>query len=82
MAKPKEYTIVKYHRGREYTHTGTIAQLTNAFSYTLECGHSWNYKINTQPKTIRGLINALNASVKETQGSCWDQDYYSLAEED
>ena len=81
MAKAKEYTICKYHRGREANHTGTIEQLTNYFSYTLECGHSWNYKINTHPKTIKGLINALNASVKETQGSCWDQDYYSLVED-
>ena len=80
MAKAKEYTIVKYHRGRKNEVTGTLEYLKDYFGYTLECGHSWNRRINPDPKTFKALVNALNASVRETQGSCWDPDYYSIPE--
>jgi hypothetical protein len=80
MAK-KTYTIIKNHRGRIHEHTGTLEELTNAFSYTLQCGHSWNSKIPTQPKTIKSLMSALSKSVHETQGSCYNQDSYRLKEE-
>lgn len=80
MAK-KTYTIIKNHRGHIHEHTGTLEELTNAFSYTLQCGHSWNSKIPTQPKTIKSLMSALSKSVRETQGSCYDQDSYRLKEE-
>jgi hypothetical protein len=81
MANKKIYTIIKTHRGRTHEHTGTLEELTNAFSYTLQCGHSWNSKIPTQPKTIKSLMSALSKSVHETQGSCYDQDSYRLKEE-
>lgn len=75
----KEYTIAKTHRGRFTEFTGTIDYLCeNVFGYTLECGNSWNPKINRHPKTAKALVKALNQSVAETQGCCYDQDYYEL----
>lgn len=81
MAVAKTYTIIKTRKGRESSQTGTVAELAKIYSYTLECGHSWNRKIPKEPKTIAALIKALNNSVSETQGSCFDQDYYQLKTE-
>lgn len=60
---------------------GTLAQMTKAFSYTLECGNSWNRKIKTadQIKNIQSLVINLNKSVDEIQGGCFDRDYYEEA---
>ncbi len=63
----KIYTIIKTrsrYDGSTTTSefTGTLEELTNDFSYTLECGHSWNQRINRHPKTIRGLLSAINSS--------------------
>lgn len=77
----KIYYLNKYHRGRNTIIKGTVEQLRNYFGYTLECGHSWNNKINLQPTTYKGLISAINKSYHETQGSCYDQDYVSEATE-
>jgi len=76
----KQITIIKTRRGSESPYTGTLEELVKTFSYTLECGNSWNPKINRNPKTAKGLVSALNKSVAETQGSCYDPDYYELAE--
>ena len=79
----KIYYINKYHRGRHTIIKGTINNLVhNYFGYTLSCGHSWNDKINTEPKTYKSLISNLNKSYQETMGSCFDQDYVSEATED
>lgn len=82
MKKAKKFAIEKTHRGRRHTVVGTVEELTDYFGYTLECGHSWNNKINIRPKTIKSLITALNKSVHETQGNCYDQDYYDLGSMD
>jgi hypothetical protein len=74
----KEYTIIKTHRRREREITDTLPKLIDYFSYTLLCGNSYNPKIPLEPKTIRALVSALNRSVKETQGGCYDRDYYEL----
>ena len=75
----KEYTIASYHRGRCTKYTGTLSYLIdNVFGYTLECGHSWNSKISRRPKTATALVKALNQSVEETQGGCYDRDSYEL----
>ena len=74
----KTFTVIKTRRGKETPYTGTVAELTEIFSYTLECGNSWNSKINRNPKTAVSLVSALNKSVAETQGSCYDPDYYEL----
>ncbi len=72
----KEYSIKTYHRGRESVVTGTLAYLTGYFSYTLTCGHDYNRKIPLKPKTFKSLVSALNRSVNEMQGGCYDRDYY------
>lgn len=76
----KTYTIVKTRRGQKYESTGTVAELVERFSYTLESGNSWNPKINRNPKTAKALVTALNKSVEETMGACFDPDYYELAQ--
>lgn len=86
MAKKKEYTVICTHRGRDTEYTGTIDRLVNeVFSYTLECGASWAHergcvKVNRNPKTGRSLVTALNNAVHNTQGSCFNPDYYTLKE--
>lgn len=76
----KTFTIIKTRRGNQSEFTGTIESLVKDFSYTLECGNSWNPKINRNPKTAKSLVSALNKSVAETMGACYDPDYYELAE--
>ena len=81
----KTYTIISHHRGRETEYTGTVEELTKKFSYTLECGRSWQNqkgckKVNTAPKTIKQLLTALSNAVYNTQSSCYDPDYYTLKE--
>jgi hypothetical protein len=72
----KTFKIKKTHRGRETIQEGTLAELREYFHYTLDCGHSWNHKIPLEPKTYKSLVKALNDSVTETQGGCFNQDYY------
>ena len=66
----KIYSIKETHyplfgdRVREHIWTGTIDELTEAFSYTLEVGKSWehergNKKISLKPKTIESLCRNL-----------------------
>jgi hypothetical protein len=68
------------HRSRVTIYAGTIQELrTNVFGYTLECGNSWNKKISREPKTVASLVSNLNKSVSETQGGCFDRDYFEVA---
>lgn len=84
MAKAiRYYYVKKYHRGRYTIVKGTIDQLVNNyFGYTLDCGHSWNDRINPKPKTYKSLISNLNKSYHETQGGCFDQDFVDEATEE
>ena len=63
----KVYTVKTstYGRGRTRTteYTGTLEELIAIYKYTLESGHSYNQKINTNPKTIKGLVSALSKSL-------------------
>ena len=74
----KKYAIEKYRKGRATVIEGTLDELTQYFSYTLLCGNSWNRKINRNPKSGAALVKALNQSVDETQGGCYDRDSYKL----
>lgn len=68
----KTYTITKSRdRGTPVSFTGTIEELTNIFSYTLECGASYqfekgNSKINRKPTTIVSLVSNLNKAVNNS----------------
>jgi len=62
----------RYGRGSRgnsyYYQEGTLAELTKAYSYTLEVGQSWerekgNKKINRNPKSVGTLVNNLNNAV-------------------
>jgi hypothetical protein len=75
----KEYTIISTHRGRDREVKGTLEYLTKYFGYTLECGNSYNQKIDRNPKTIKSLLSNLARSIRETQGSCYDPDSFRLA---
>ena len=81
MQNIKLIALIKTHRGRRTLWVGTLAQMTDAFSYKLECGNSRNNKIKTarEIKTIKSLVSNLNKSVKETQGGCFDRDFYEEA---
>ena len=52
-----------YQRPREEKEiTGTLKELTEYFSYTLEIGHSRRKSIPLHPKTIKSLVKAVNDS--------------------
>ena len=72
--------ISSFHRGSETIYAGTIEYLIErTFGYTLECGHSWNEKINPRPKTKKSLVKALNASAEECRRY---SDFYELSTKD
>lgn len=62
MAQKKIYTVIRTTSRGEREVSGTLEELTEYFSYTLEVGHSWNSRIPLKPRTIKSLINALNKS--------------------
>lgn len=79
----KLVAVEKYHRGRYRIVCGPIEYLRDGyFGYTLECGNSWNPRINPYPKTGAALVSALNKSYRETQGSCWDRDSVRLVKKE
>lgn len=58
--------VAKNHKGTRTIYCGSIGHLTTrVFGYLLDCGHSWNEKINPSPKTAKGLVSALNKSANE-----------------
>jgi hypothetical protein len=69
MAQPKVYTLVKVNnRGSRITLVGTVEELVQATSYTLDTGYCYqhekgNKKINCKPATIKGLVTNLNNAV-------------------
>ena len=65
----KIFKIKKSKGERETIFEGTLDHLRNGvFGYTLECGNSWNSKINRHPKSINALITAINKSYDEIEG--------------
>lgn len=73
MSKEKIYQVKKIRSGMSNTQEtifeGTLDHLkSGVFGYTLECGASWNPKINRNPKTINALIKAINMSYDEIEG--------------
>jgi hypothetical protein len=83
----KQYIITKTspYTGKEYkTRPLTIEEAVDYYSYTLECGYSWqhekgNKKINLHPKTMKSLISNLNnATNNSARNGCGD---YFVAED-
>lgn len=75
MASKKVYTIevtrISY-KGEATSHTtsGTLDELKEYFSYKLLCGSECSRKIPRDPKSIKSLVNALNASA-DVCGTCF-----------
>ena len=77
----KVYYVKSVHNGRETIWEGTLEYLKErVFGYTLECGHSYNSKINSNPKTIKSLVNALEKSAVEC--SCFGDFYFVSSKEE
>jgi hypothetical protein len=60
--------------------TGDLPYLQQYFGYTLECGNSWNKKINRYPKTIKSFISNLQKSYEEKEAACYNRTHVSLKE--
>jgi hypothetical protein len=63
----KTYILVKERNGMESRFEGSLDELTDKFSYTLECGNSWNKRISRRPKTIKSLVTNINNAFAETE---------------
>lgn len=74
----KSYTIIKYRNNRQREITGTLEELKERFAYHIECGCSWNSKINDNPKTIKSFVKTINECAQELQRGNFNQDYYEL----
>ncbi len=66
--------------------SGTLAELTEYFGYTLECGHSYERergrkKVNTAPKSARALVTALNNAQENIARNGCASTSYSLVEQ-
>ncbi len=92
MAKEKPVYKVKSIRqsrfgaARETVLTGTIAELVQSYSYTLECGASYerekgNSKINCNPKNIKSLITNLNNAKNNSAANGCSDTRYVLVED-
>jgi hypothetical protein len=86
-AAEKVYTIVRSQNGRERETSGTLEELIQHFSYTLQNGYSWqgarkgNHKIDRHPKTISALIKNLNWAADNAAANGYSGTSYSLAQE-
>lgn len=86
MATPlKTFSIsrVRDRGGAAITLTGTVAELTQKFSYTLECGASYqhekgNKKINRTPKGIKSLISNLNNAVNNSAANGYASEHFVM----
>ena len=79
----KVYKIRKTKGSREYFSEGTLGELIADFSYTLECGYSYqhekgNKKIDKFPKSINSLIKNLNNAVNNSAANGYAGVYYEL----
>jgi len=79
---PKIFKILSTRRGRTIEMVGTIAELTQYFSYTLERGKSYewvkgNKKINLAPKGIKSLIKNINNAENNSAANGWSDTSYT-----
>lgn len=82
----QEYTVVIDRKGREKPVSGTMEELLDYFSYTLEVGKSYEhergrYKINMAPKNVQQLVDALNKAVTNAAANSAPSTYYSVGGE-
>ena len=95
MAKsPKIFKITstRHRTGSTSSQVGTIAELVQAYGYTLECGQSYqhesgNSKINRTPKGIKSLVKNLNNAVNNSAangyaGTSYEEDVVTEADKE
>lgn len=88
MAKTAKTYTINVHRPRRdkpSTFTGTVAELVEAFAYTLECGASYqhergNSKINRNPTTAKSLVSNLNKATNNAAANGYSGTRYELVE--
>jgi hypothetical protein len=90
MAKLSKVFKIESHRYQNDSKSyqeGTLEELTKAYSYTLECGRSYqnekgNAKINCNPKSVATLVKNLNNAVNNSASNGYAGITYSLVEGD
>lgn len=73
-------------KNRYYYQTGTLAQLIDAYSYTLEVGESWqgekgNHRINRNPRNVNDLVKNLNWAVNNSAADGYSGKTYRVLPE-
>lgn len=88
MAKIKTFTVSSTNRrtDRSINFSGTLPELIKTFSYTLECGASWqhesgNKKINRNPRGIKSLVTNLNNATNNSAANGYSDTEYELVTE-
>ncbi len=91
MANQKQPKVYKlgFYRARwdkERFSEGTLEELIESHSYTLECGQAYehergNRKINTNPKTFKSLVDNLNKAINNSAANGYCEDFYFIPEE-
>lgn len=83
----KVYTIkhTRMTTGIERTQTGTLAELIDAYSYTLECGKAYerergNAKITMSPRTVESLVTNLNRAACNSSSIGSANSFYELVD--
>lgn len=84
MTKTYTVTRINTRNGKTYPQVGTLDELVQYYSYTLEKGASWqhekgNKKINRSPKTIASLITNLNNAVNNAAANGYSNEQYTGA---
>lgn len=84
---PKVYKIesTRYRTGSKSVQEGTLEELIKAYSYTLECGQSWqhekgNSKINCNPKSVATLVKNINNAVNNSAANGYAGVRYELVD--
>lgn len=80
---PKEYTIKvttvrAFGEDKVQKVSGTLEELIDYYSYTLEIGHGYNSRINFRPKTIRGFLSAIQKASDIKYGCTYTRQYFEL----
>jgi hypothetical protein len=82
----KRYKVIKERDGKSpIVMEGTLSELIQSYSYSLEVGESWqhekgNKKINRNPKSISALINNLGNADNNAAANGYAGTRYSYQE--
>lgn len=72
--KPEKiYEVVTENSRRNHKQIGTLPELINYFSYTLEVGASWDKKVQRQPKTFNSFLSSLQRAYAAKEAACYDR---------